>query len=55
MLMRNPLLADHIEFSPFHIFKTAAKTMRVYTEWLSGEAAWSMQVCFVSQSMTQLT
>jgi hypothetical protein len=44
MLMRNPLLADHLEFTPFHEFKTAEKTMRIYTEWLSGDAAWSMQV-----------
>lgn len=42
--MRNPLLADHLEFTPFHEFKTAEKTMRIYTEWLSGDAAWSMQV-----------
>ena len=52
MLMRTPLLADHIEFSPFHIFKTAEKAMRVYTEWLSGDAAWSMQVGFISQNAT---
>ena len=44
-LMRNPLLEDHIEFTPFKLFESALKTMRVYTEWLSGDAAWSMQVC----------
>lgn len=44
MLMQNPLLADHLEFTPFRIFKTAEKAMRVYTEWLSGDAAWAMQV-----------
>ena len=44
MLMRNPLLKDHLEFEPFHIFKTAEKLMRIYTEWLSGDMAWSMQV-----------
>jgi hypothetical protein len=47
MLLQNPLLADHLEFTPYHIFKTAEKTMRMYTEWLSGDAAWSMQVRFV--------
>jgi len=45
MLMQNPLLADHLEFTPFRVFKAADKTMRIYTEWLSGDAAWSMQVC----------
>jgi hypothetical protein len=44
MLMRNPLLKDQLEFEPYHIFKTAEKTMRIYTEWLSGDAAWMMQV-----------
>jgi len=44
MLMRNPLLADHLEFTPFHEFKTAEKVVRIYMEWLSGDAAWSMQV-----------
>jgi len=44
MLMRNPLLKDQLEFTPYHIFNTAEKTMRIYTEWLSGDAAWDMQV-----------
>lgn len=43
-LLCNPLLADSIEFTPFQLFQDAEKTMRVYTEWLSGDAAWSMQV-----------
>ncbi len=43
--MQNPLVKDVIEYSPFQLFKTAEKTMRLYTEWLSGDAAWSMQVC----------
>jgi hypothetical protein len=44
MLLRNPLLKDQLEFTPYHIFKTAEKTMHIYTEWLSGDAAWAMQV-----------
>lgn len=44
MLMRNPLLQDQLELAPYHIFKTAEKSMRIYTEWLSGDAAWAMQV-----------
>ncbi|KAF8952213.1 hypothetical protein BDZ97DRAFT_1909427 [Flammula alnicola] len=42
-LMGNPLLQDSIQFTPFRLFESAVKTMRVYTEWLSGDAAWSMQ------------
>ena len=43
-LMRNPLFKDHISFSPFRLYESAAKASRIYTEWLSGEAAWQMQV-----------
>jgi hypothetical protein len=43
-LMLNPLVQDHISFSPFKLYETAAKTMRIYTEWLSGDQAWNIQV-----------
>ena len=36
-LMRSPLLKDHIALSPFHLYESAAKVMRIYTEWLSGD------------------
>ncbi|KJA12854.1 hypothetical protein HYPSUDRAFT_152210 [Hypholoma sublateritium FD-334 SS-4] len=42
-LMHSPLVKDSIAFKPLQIFRTAEKVMRVYTEWLSGEAAWNMQ------------
>ncbi|KAF9052024.1 hypothetical protein BJ165DRAFT_1340242 [Panaeolus papilionaceus] len=42
-LMRSPLVSDYIQFTPFKLYETCAKTMRVYTEWLSGDAAWFMQ------------
>ncbi|KAF9043458.1 hypothetical protein BJ165DRAFT_1405755 [Panaeolus papilionaceus] len=42
-LMRSPLVKDFIQFTPFRLYETCAKTMRVYTEWLSGDAAWFMQ------------
>jgi hypothetical protein len=45
-LMRSPLLKDCISFTPFRLYESAAKVMRVYTEWLSGNAAWYMQVIF---------
>ncbi|KAJ7435753.1 hypothetical protein FB451DRAFT_1344717 [Mycena latifolia] len=42
-LLQNPLVQSHIHYTPFRLYKTAAKTMRVYTEWLSGNTAWNMQ------------
>ncbi|RDB30301.1 hypothetical protein Hypma_007131 [Hypsizygus marmoreus] len=42
-LMESPLVKDFIKFQPFRLFRTAEKLMRVYTEWLSGNVAWSMQ------------
>lgn len=44
-LFHSPLVADYIDLSPFRLFTAADKLMRVYTEWLSGDAAWEMQVC----------
>ncbi|KAF9050500.1 hypothetical protein BJ165DRAFT_1341898 [Panaeolus papilionaceus] len=42
-LMRSPLVSDYIQFTPFKLYESCAKTMRLYTEWLSGDAAWFMQ------------
>jgi hypothetical protein len=46
-ILHNPLIADHVGMVPFRLFKTAEKTMRVYTEWLSGEQAWNIQVSVI--------
>jgi hypothetical protein len=46
-ILHNPLIADHIDMVPFQLFKTAEKTMRIYTEWLSGNQAWDIQVSFM--------
>lgn len=43
-LMESPLIKDHIQFQPFQLFRSAEGALRVYTEWLSGDAAWNMQV-----------
>lgn len=45
-LLQSPLLKDHLGFTPRRLFETAEKLVRVYTEWLSGDAAWSIQVRF---------
>ncbi|KAJ6521962.1 hypothetical protein DFH09DRAFT_1251065 [Mycena vulgaris] len=42
-LLRNPLIQDFIQFSPFRLWATSEKLMRVYTEWLSGDVAWNIQ------------
>ena len=44
-ILHNPLFQDYIQFDPFQLFWSAEGAMRVYTEWLSGDAAWEMQVC----------
>jgi hypothetical protein len=43
-LVSSPLMKDHFQFTPFRVFKTAEKIMRVYSEWMSGNSAWEMQV-----------
>ncbi|KAF8889829.1 hypothetical protein BD779DRAFT_1610913 [Infundibulicybe gibba] len=42
-LLENPVLKNHIHFTPLHIFQFAQEQMRVYSEWWTGDAAWSMQ------------
>ena len=44
-LLNSPLSADDIEFSPYKLYETAEKSIQVYSEWLSGNVAWTMQVC----------
>jgi hypothetical protein len=48
-LLRSPLLKDHLDFTPRRLFENAEKLVRVYTEWLSGDAAWAMQVSLILQ------
>ena len=43
-ILYHPLVKDFIRFNPFHLYESATKAMRLYTEWLSGDVAWSMQV-----------
>ena len=48
-ILHSPLMKDHIEFKPLQIFESASRAMRIYTEWLTGNAAWSMQVSSLCQ------
>ena len=43
-LLGNPLFSDHIDFCPVRLYRDAERTIRVYTEWMTGNAAWEMQV-----------
>jgi Plavaka transposase len=54
-LMHSPLIKDFINFDPIRVFMTAAKLMRVYTEWLSGDTTWSMQVSDIEKILLSLS
>lgn len=47
-IIMNPLMQDALIWDPLQIFKDAAHTMRVYTEWLTGDVAWKLKVYFSS-------
>jgi hypothetical protein len=44
----NPLFANHMDFSPVHLYQDMEQTIRVYSEWMTGNTAWDMQVCYIS-------
>jgi hypothetical protein len=47
VLLNNLLFNDHLAFQPMRVFETTAKTMCVYSKWMTGNVAWSMQVQFL--------
>ncbi|KAG0704061.1 hypothetical protein DFH29DRAFT_997947 [Suillus ampliporus] len=42
-LFNNPRFAKDIDLIPECIYTTAERTVRIYGEWMTGEAAWTMQ------------
>lgn len=48
-LFGNPLFANRIDFSPVRLYHDSEQKIRVYTEWMTGDAAWKMQVCLSPQ------
>ncbi|KAJ7023961.1 hypothetical protein C8F04DRAFT_1303601 [Mycena alexandri] len=42
-LLSNPLVQDSIHYTPFKMWKTAERIVRVYNQWLSGDTAWKIQ------------
>lgn len=47
-LLSHPLLEPHISFVPRKVWSTAARLVRVYDDWLSGNHAWELQVCTIA-------
>src|ERR1700692_23569 len=43
-LFSNPLFHDKLDFVPRRVYTTAARVLRVYSEWLTGDFAWDIQV-----------
>ena len=43
-LLSHPLFAPHISFVPRKVWMSAARVVRVYKDWLSGDHAWNLQV-----------
>jgi hypothetical protein len=43
-LMSRPELADCLDLVPCKIYSAADRSERIYTEWLSGNMAWSLYV-----------
>ncbi|KAF8220282.1 hypothetical protein L208DRAFT_1142380, partial [Tricholoma matsutake] len=43
-ILFNPSMKGHLQFSPLCIFDSTVRAMRIYSEWLTGDVAWSMQV-----------
>ena len=44
LLFNHPLFADKIEILPYWLFTSAERNMRVYTEWMSSDSTWELQV-----------
>ena len=52
-LFNNPLFADSMQYSPFRVFKTAERLVRIYGEWMSGDVAWKLQVSTVTKTVSR--
>ena len=43
-LFNNPFFADKMDFTPYRLFTTPERDVRVFTEWMSSDGTWEMQV-----------
>ena len=44
LLFNHPLFADNMDFSPYRLFTFSEHDVRVYTEWMSSDSNWELQV-----------
>ena len=51
-LIHSPSISGQIELVPKKIYSAADRMERVYTEWLTGDRAWELQVCTIADSNT---
>ena len=47
-LFGNPVFANRMDFCPVRLYRNMERMICVYTEWMTGDAAWDMQVRFRS-------
>ncbi|KAI5993249.1 hypothetical protein EDD15DRAFT_2109817, partial [Pisolithus albus] len=45
-LFNHPLFTQMMDYSPFRLFTTAERIVRVFTEWMSSDGAWDLQLKF---------
>ena len=43
-LFQHPLFHDKLDFVPRRVYRTAERMVRVYSEWMTGNVAWDIQV-----------
>ena len=43
-LFGNPMFADRVDFCPVQLYRNAERSIRIYNKWITGNAAWEMQV-----------
>jgi hypothetical protein len=53
-LFGNPLFAGHMDFCPTRLYRDAERTIRVYSEWMTGDVAWNMQVRFLTSTTPRM-
>ena len=43
-LFQHPLFHDKLDLVPCHVYRTAERLVRVYSEWMTSDGAWDIQV-----------
>jgi hypothetical protein len=47
-IFNHPLFHNRLDLTPCKVYSTSQKLSRVYTEWMTGQHAWDMQVRIIS-------